>query len=723
MPLLDDGSLAGGIVNYEDLVIIGSAAPENSLLDPIADIPVTQLVLQTFNIPFNLNEVLGGKLPGFDIRNQDPSTLLKLSLATELLDPPEGSAGFAEIELDAFGIARFYVAGAVAATDLDIRHCIPTSQVVVPADMVVIRGYDPPPERQLRPSFDGLKNKEIMDYKDCAEESCDESIVSQYATISYDDPQLDQTYNDDIINSYELEAFESLLGYLIDLDLPNGTDPNLPGFVPGLKITFGDSTKEYIKVSAQLLNASILGGTLVDENGTVTNIESSSLPVSNSALAGSPGASISAVVTSVSPRGDKCSVSQTALAGSDITLSASRFIRKNKFGNDESDFIGVVDVVFSGRKVKSLTVSPGGFGVNGLVKTVVRPNKELVSLPQGKNWTFSVDPNTLDVTVNLFSIIEDAFTAFVCGTYRDPISATGNSATDTVTFTSDNLFTSEETTDFTDHICNVGDSLGYRVNKSGGEARLCIVVERKRPSIDIYDPLGGALAKAQEVALEYTPIVIVDKPAPIAYASNSTLISIDGTRTLAAEGIIDQADGIVDADPTTVQDLEDSELSILQDNTNGATIDVTLSFCTEPECLIIAKNFLSLQNRTVSTHSMILGPDSDPSLGDFVNLPNGEIGVINDISYSYSDASQYLITVSVGPLYLSAGSFNDAKYQLRTEDVTREGWVIQDGGNGAEYVVRVEGYGEITALLMVLDDVSVGDKVGVRIFNNPVEKI
>ena len=97
-----------------------------------------------------------------------------------------------------------------------------------------------------------------MDYKDCAEESCDESIVSQYATISYDDPQLDQTYNDDIVNSYELEAFESLLGYLIDLDLPNGTDPNLPGYVPGLKITFGDSTKEYIKVSAQLLNASII---------------------------------------------------------------------------------------------------------------------------------------------------------------------------------------------------------------------------------------------------------------------------------------------------------------------------------------------------------------------------------------------------------------------------------------------------------------------------------
>jgi hypothetical protein len=719
--------LVGGDPDYEDIVIgtvdpvTGEPVIQNQLLDPTADIPVSQLILDTFGIPYSLSNLLGGKLPGLDIRNQDATTMMKLSLATELLDPPEGSAGFAEVELDAFGIARFYIAGETAASNLDIRYCVPTSQITTPADLVVVRGYDPPPKRELRDSFDGLKNKEIMDYKDCAEESCDEDIVSQYATISYDDPQLDQNYLDDIVNSYELQAFETILGYLIDLDMPDGTDPSSSSFVPGLKVTFGDSTKEYIKVAANLFNASVVGGTITDEDGQITTIGNQSRGGSESATAGTDSA-VSVVLTTVSPRGDKCSITQTAIAGSNITISSERFKRLNKFGREESDFIGVVDVVFSGRKVQSLTVSPGSpsFGVDGLVKTVVRPNKELVSLQQGKNWSYTVDPSTLDVTISLYSIIEDAFTEYVCSTYGDPISATGNPNTDVVTFTSDNLFTSEETlADMDDFICNIGDSLGYRTTN----AQICLVVERKRPSIDIFDPLGNALSRANEISITYTPIVIVDEPAPIAYAATSNLTSIDGTTALASEGIIDQADGIVDSDPSTVQDLGDSETSILQDNTSGSTIDITLPFCTDQECLQIARNFLDLQDRTVSTHSMILGPDSQPRLGDFVNLPNAETGVLNEINYSYTDSSQYLITATVGPLYLSAGSFNDSKYQLQTEDVTREGIVVQDGGNGAEYVVRIEGYGEITALLMVLDDVSVGDKVGVRIYNNPVEKI
>lgn len=745
--------LVGGSPDYTDLVI-GSPSPENQLLDAQPDRSVAQLVLETFGIPFNLSNVLGGSLPGMDLRNQDATTMIKVSLAAELLDtPPAGSTrtggpGFGEVEIAEDGIARFYISGNDPATGLDIRYCIPTSQVTTPASLVIVRGYDPPPERVLRTSFDGLKNKEIMDYKDCSEESCDESITSQYASITYDDPQLDQSYLDDIVNSYELQAFENIMGYLIDLDMPPVTDPYLPGlplvrnpnYKPGIKITFGDTTKEYIKMSANLFNASIIGGSITDESGGVTSIIGGSTSVSNSAIAGSDGSgggtALTATVTTVSARGDKCTVSQTALAGSTIRISGESFKRTNKFGVRESDFIGVVDVVFSGRKVRSMTTSPGApsFGVDGLVKTVVSPNKELISLQQGKNWTFDVDPTTEDVNIYLFSVIEDDFTAFICETYRDPLSATGNPSTDLVTFTSDNLFTSEETlSNFNDHICNIGDALGYRVN----QGRLCIVVERKRPSIDIFSPLGNALELAQQISITYTPIVIIDLPAPIAYAAVDPLTSIDGTRTLPSEGIINQADGIIDSDPTTDQDLEDSELSILQDNTNGSTIDITLPFAfgeaPDPsypqgvrqgdECLEIARNFLALQNRVVTTHSMVLGPDSTPRLGDYVTLPTGEIGIINEINYSYSDSSQYLITITVGPLFLSAGSFNDSKYQLQMEEVTREGLVIQDAGNGAEYTVRIEGLGEFPCLLMALEDISVGDRVGVKIYNNPVERI
>jgi len=127
---------------------------------------------------------------------------------------------------------------------------------------------------------------------------------------------------------------------------------------------------------------------------------------------------------------------------------------------------------------------------------------------------------------------------------------------------------------------------------------------------------------------------------------------------------------------------------------------------------------LSLQQSSVTTQSMVLGPDSQPKLGQV--LPDGSI--INEINYSYSDSSQYLITVTAGPKFLSAGSFQNSSYQLQTEDVTREGVVVQDKGNGAEYVVRIEGFGEVTALSMVLDEISVGDRCSVRLYNVPVEK-
>lgn len=722
--------LVGGDPDYQSIVI-GNPSPENDLLDPTANIPVSQLVLQTFGIPFSLANVLGGKLPGIDIRNQDATTMLKLSLATELLDPPGGSAGFAEVELDPFGIARFYVAGAVVATNLDIRYCIPTSQITTPADLVIVRGFDPPPERQLRDSFDGLKNKEIMDYQDCAQESCDESVVSQYATISYDDPLLDQVYLDDIINSYELAAFETILGYLIELTMPDETDPTKPVFVPGLKITFGDSTKEYIKIDSTVMLATVRAGTLDDDGiGQITGLGDATVIRSVDGIfgAGSAGhigstnaggiagtsSTITATVTTVSARGDKCTTSEVALTGSTVTIDGSRFQRLNKYGILESDLIGVTDVVFSGQKILSLHTNK--FGLNTLA-VIVKPTKELVSLQQGKNWTYEITTTAnRDIIMHFFSVIEDEFTGFICDTYRNPPAGVGLRIIPSSDF---RLSAQENVTDFHDLICNVGDSFGYRAV----DGKICVVLERKRPSIDIFDPRGKALELAEQIEVRYTPIVIVDVPASISYSSVNTLTSIDGSRTLPSFGTIDQTDGIVDSDPATVQDLEDSELSILQDNTKGATIDMTLPFCTATECLQIARNFLSLQNREVSTHSLILGPDSTPLIGDFVTLPNGEIGIINELNYSYSDSSQYIITATVGPLYMTAGSFNDPKYQLRTEDVTREGIIVQDGGNGTEYVVRIEGYGEITALLMVLDDLSVGDKVSIRIYNNPVEKI
>ena len=195
-----------------------------------------------------------------------------------------------------------------------------------------------------------------------------------------------------------LAAFESLLGYLIDLDMPDIDDNT------GLKITFGDTSKEYYTFAASNLNASVLGGKLIDENGNPTTILSQGGSLSQSVNTGAGGGTaVTAIVTEVNARGDKCTINEVALSGSSITIAAERFKRLNKFGVDESDFVGVVDVVFSGRKVRDLTTSPGApsFGINGIVRTRVRDNKELITLDQGKNWTYEVN-GAGDITVNLF---------------------------------------------------------------------------------------------------------------------------------------------------------------------------------------------------------------------------------------------------------------------------------------------------------------------------------
>jgi len=718
----DNGTLIleEGDPNYIDLLQVGPTNPQNELLDEDPDEPLSTFILNEFGISFDAGfPFKGSSLPGYDIKNQNAPTMLKLALLTELI-----AGRFIEIEIDEFGIARYYTVGVSPALDLDIRYCVPTSTINQPIDLVIVRGYDPPPVRELRTSFDGLKNKELMAYEDCAKDSCEESFVARYATISYDDPLLDQQYLDDVKNSYELAAFETLVGYLVDLDLPDNVD-NIPGF----RITFGDTTKEYIRVDATIMNNSVGGAAsasaLGNQQGDAGKRGFSSF--GDTSIVDQPGqqgtrsgGNVPIVINIINESNvnnlPTCGAVLDSIAGGLITFPKERFIRENKFGRLESDFIGITDVVFAGNKIKSFTASPGGFGIDSSIFWVIDPNKDLVELSHGRNWTWTVNTTTEDIEVYLFSILEDARAGVTCRVYSDPGAFSSSTAPvqDLVYAFSNDLLTrypaaSEE------FICNIGDDLGYW-NESG---KMCVVVERRRPSIDIFDPLGNASTIAEEISVLYTPVIMVDTPPPITYASNKTLSSIDETRTIASTGIIDQTDGIVDADPTTTQDLEESETSILQDNTDGFTLDMTLPFCEEDDCLLIAQQLLALQEEDVRTNSIILGPDSEPLLGQL--MPDGS--VINEISYSYSDSSQYLITIATGPKYQTVGSFNDSKYQLRTEDVTRDGIVLQDAGNGAEYVVRVDGFGEITALSMILDDISVGDRVAVRIYNNPVEHI
>lgn len=708
-------------------IVIGNPSAINVTLDPDPDRPLSQLVLETYGIPF-VQPVLGGSLPGYDIRTQDATNMLRLSLISELTDdPPPGSnrsgvGGLAEVELDGEGIGRFYIVGRELATNLDVRYCVPTGQIINEAELVIVRGYDPPISRELRQPFDGMKNPDFMGYDDCAAQTCEEEQNSKFATISYDDPALDQAYNDDIINSYEIGAFESLLGYVIDFDVFGGNPTP-----EGVRISFGESTKEYIRFDASIYKRSVVDGTipLPDFTGFDGGVVIGAGRARGAAIGGPPSSSVPATVTTVNQDNGVCTTSTASVVGGLITISKSHFERLNKYGELESDLIGVQDIVFSGQKVFQIQefVGAPGFGATGFAKTILDPNKELISLQHGRNWTWTTTPQG-GIEINLFSIIDSTYTSVVCRFYdANPLATPGLFEYRESTKDDPNNFVvlSEQ---YRDYICAVGDSLGYKA-VSG---QMCIIVERRRPSIDIFDPGNNAMSIAGSISITYTPIVLVDIPPPIAFAALTELNSIDEdnggpTASIGPTGIIDQTDGIVDAQPATVQNLGASELSILQDNTTGSTIDMTLPFLDDAECLEVAENYLAEQNEVVTTTSVVLGPDSTPRLGDIFTDDNGNTSVINEINFSYSDASQYLITVTTGPKYLTSGSFNNSQYQLQTEDVTKEATIVQDRGDGATYVVRLRGGDEVVALSFILEDIGVGDKCQVRLFNNPVETI
>lgn len=709
-------------------IILGNPDPQNITLDPDPDRPISQLVLETYGIPF-VQPVLGGSVPGYDIRNQDATSMLRLSLISELTNsPPAGSnrvgdGGLAEVELDGEGIGRFYIVGRELAQNLDVRYCVPTGQIVNETELVIVRGYDPPISRELREPFDGMKNPDFMGYDDCAAQSCEEEQNSKYATISYDDPSLDQAYNDDIINSYEIGAFESLVGYVIDFDV-NGGSPT----PEGVRISFGDSTKEYIRFDASIYKNSVIDGTIPvssDFRGFPDGAVIGAGRAPGQPVGGGPSSSVPATVTVVNQDTGVCTTSTVTVVGGLINIGKSHFERLNKYGELESDLIGVQDIVFSGQKVFQITEFGGlpSDGVTGFAKSILDPNKELISLQHGKNWTWTTNVDG-GVSINLFSIIDTEFTKTVCKFYdRNTLLIPPKFEFRESTKDDPNSFITLPE-QFKDYICAVGDPLGYKV-VSG---QMCIIVERRRPSIDIFDPGNNAMDIAASISITYTPIVLVDLPPPIAFAALAPLTSIDednGTPTasIGPTGIIDQTDGIVDAQPNTVQNLGASELSILQDNTRGSTIDMTLPFLNATECLEVAENYLAEQNETVTTTSIVLGPDSIPRLGDVFTDDTGNTSTINEINYSYSDASQYLITITTGPKYLTSGSFNNSQYQLQTEDVTKEATIVQDRGDGATYVVRLRGGDEMVALSFILEDIGVGDKCQVRIFNNPVETI
>ena len=230
-------------------------------------------------------------------------------------------------------------------------------------------------------------------------------------------------------------------------------------------------------------------------------------------------------------------------------------------------------------------------------------------------------------------------------------------------------------------------------------------VDVNSPSINIFDPNGAAMDIAKGISVRIAPITITQEPAPVALNGN----------------LIRQDDNIVDHDPTTTQNLSSSAMEDALDSMNGKVgMSVTLSSLSSSEAVSLSNTLYDMYSNDngVGT-TYICGPGCG-------YVPVGSSvggGIVNSVEYRYNDKSSYTVAVNTGPMFNSnfVASVDSGTYIKKTEDVTLEGVIVADMGDGVHYQVRIEGLGRREAMNSTMDIIRVGDIVSVKVSNNPVE--
>ena len=199
-------------------------------------------------------------------------------------------------------------------------------------------------------------------------------------------------------------------------------------------------------------------------------------------------------------------------------------------------------------------------------------------------------------------------------------------------------------------------------------------------------------------------MTMIENPAPIAFNGS----------------IVDQADGVVDHDPTTTQSFSDTALEKIVDKmSSGLGMTITLPSLTDEDSVakLSSKLYDLVSSNEGEETTYVCGPDASVEIGDsFRN------GVVNSISYSYVDSSSYTVSINVGAEFvgLHGGVSGGASFKS-TETYSTRGVIIQDAGNHINFKVRVDGVGVVNAINTVPAVIRVGDIVVCTLHNNPVE--
>jgi hypothetical protein len=625
-------------------------------------------VLRAFDIP--CGDVIGGDLPDLDIKHMDAIQIIKLSLLQESADTGQ----LYEPIMDATGEVMFKPIGYSGGNVSDIYYEIQTGTYNEECSGVVVVGRDPLAHRreaEWKEIWAG-GTKQIFD-AGFLFSSCSNPHYNQYAVIVFDDPHLNSEYEDGIDNLYEItrdNPYDTITGYAYYMSWPGWESDSTT------TVTLSDSAKILIEIEEVTLGK-LRKRPIVDPRW------------------GEEPACFEGTQDSVSAEG-----------GVPIPLpEAFRF--DSVRGTVVDKFTGVVGVYVSGFPIKYLKGKP----ISNSAAAKENPTGEdtycEISIDQTYESVFSLDEGKHYVVAYAEGTEYASPVIVFADNLRpgDPLKIDGENPTHYKVAPNCEYAVNTDglpRTEGDGYILPTGPSSGFLVNQ------IFVGVELETPSIIIYNP-DGINNKATEIANSLTyqvaPIITVDEPPPIAF--NGTLV--------------DQTSAIVDHDPTTTQNFEDTEMEKVLDQMDaGGGMTLNLSFLDENQVVRLSGALYDYMNSGSGVESAyICGPNCQPDLGGLG--PNG--GVINAINYSYQDSNSYTISVNCGPKLIGGMSqVSGGPSPKATESFSAKGTVIQDEGNNVYFKVRVDGFKDVTAVNMCPKVIRVGDKVNVSIHNNPVEE-
>jgi hypothetical protein len=439
---------------------------------------VAVMVLNAFNIPIVGAHPPRGNLCGLDINNMSAADAIKLSLAENI-----AIGKLYELYMNEYGQAYFQEVYPNAKTvTLDIRMCVPSSSITSVVDGVIVRGYDKPPVRTFKQFYEvisantGSLNPQTVPNGQ-AYHSLDVLLNPSYchgthftkeARISYPDPVLKTSYMDGVDNLYELNAFESLVGYVIDFD--GEADPDV-------KYSFSDTS--LFDIILNFGNASLgLEGICTADGGEDT------------------------------------------VAYSKKSATVGPFNKTDKYGDNYPTLNSVSQMTCSGYKIKNIIDYTAGVG--GGVVVHVEPSKDVFSLSAGTNWYWELNANS-SADVHIYYPTgdpgEDINTIATLLAWPTLILIK-----DGYGYDANNLPTSQVSIGTA--VPNLGGTPGIIADK------IVATVEIDRPSVTVQHIGGQALTYARQLTVKYQPIIVVDEPPPIAYTFGGGAQLVDHTLDL-----------------------------------------------------------------------------------------------------------------------------------------------------------------------------------------------